>query len=225
MQFFIIVLLVCFFVFLFTLYFFSHDDFVFIRKNIGMEAIFNAAFTIGVLSLLFARTVYVISFPKPVFFSFLGFILFPYFPGLSLIGAVFGGIVCLVLYCWYKKFPLGRICDFFSLSLLSALPVGFAGTYLLGIKNIYIVSSIIFYLLFLVIGLKIFLRLSAKGKLKDGSISLLFIIIFSFFSVILNVTQSHFKIGITIENSVLFMGLIISISLFIFRELIWKANV
>lgn len=124
MQFLILVLLFCFFIFLFALYLLTRDDFVFIRKDVSLEKVFNMAFTTFAASILGARILYVILNPSSNFFNPLVFLLFPYFPGLSLVGGVGGGVLFLVFLCKYQKLPMGRLLDFFSISFLSALPMG-----------------------------------------------------------------------------------------------------
>jgi len=224
MQFFILVLLFCFSIFLFALYRFSQDDFVFIRKAVSMDTIFNAAFSVSLISLMISRVFYIFSFPKPVFFTFLGSVLFPYFPGLSLIGSVFGGAIFLSIYCFYKKIPAGRMLDFFSESLLFTLPVGFIFIYLVGGRASYFLISFIFYIIFLVSNIFIFHPLFTKGKIKDGALGLLFLSIFSLFTIIINIFTANLKFNYSLENIILFPGLIISLSLFIYKQFIARKS-
>ena len=90
MHFFIIVLIIGFVVFLFTLFFLSHEDFVFMRSNLPLDRVFNLAFVAGLLAFIFSRILYVFDNPSPALLSPLGFIVFPYFPGLSVVGGVVG---------------------------------------------------------------------------------------------------------------------------------------
>jgi len=224
MQFFILVLLFCFSIFLFALYRLSQDDFFFIRKAVSMEVIFNTAFTVAIISLIVARIFYIFSFPKPVFFTFLGSILFPYFPGLSIVGCVFGGGAFLSLYCLYKKIPIGRMLDFFSLSFLFALPVGFLFVYLVSGKSGHILASLIFYVVFLFVNIFTLLPLSTKGKIKDGVLGLIFLTVFSLLTIIVNIFAAKLKFVYTLENLILIPGLIVSLSLFIYKQFIAKKN-
>lgn len=224
MQFFIFVLLFCFFIFLFTLYRLSQDDFIFIRKGISSELIFNLAFLIAIFSLIFARLIYVFSYPKQVFFSFLGFFLFPYFPGLSIIGCVFGGAVFLTLYCLYKKYPLGRMLDFFSLSFLFALPIGFLFVYLVSGRPGHILASLIFYIIFLFVNIFTLLPLFTKGKIKDGVMGLIFLTVFSILTIVVSIFAAKLKFAYTLENLILIPGIIASLSLFIYKQFIAKKN-
>ncbi|OGH10195.1 MAG: hypothetical protein A2152_02800 [Candidatus Levybacteria bacterium RBG_16_35_6] len=224
MQFFIFVLFFCFFIFLFTLYQLSQDDFIFIRKGISVETIFNTAFSIAIISLIAARLLYIFSYPRPVFFTFLGSFLFPYFPGLSIIGCVFGGAIFLSIYSYYKKFPIGRMLDFFSVSLLSSLPFGFLFVFLLNLGNKFLLTSLVFYILFLIFTIFFLLRLSTKGKIKDGGIGLLFLIIFSIFTLVINIFIANLHFVYSLENIIIFPGLILSLALFIYKQLLGKRS-
>jgi hypothetical protein len=224
MQFLILVLLVCFFIYLFSLYRLSHDDFVFIRKTISMEMISNITLWTAFISLVVARIIYIFSFPKPVFFTFLGSVLFPYFPGLSLVGAVLGGSIFLSLYCFYKKIPLGRMLDFSAVSLLFSLPLGFLYIYFVSGRHTYILASLIFYIIFLLFTIFVSLPLLTMGKIKDGVLGLLFLVIFSLFTIIINIFVENFKFAYSIENIILFSGLIFSLSLLIYKQFIGKKS-
>ena len=155
MQFFIIVLLVCFVVFLYVL-------FVINRKNISLESIFNMAFLTAIFALFFSRLFYVLIHPRPVFFTILGFMLFPYFPGLSLIGATLGGLIFLLPYLKSKKIPVGKIFDLFALSCLSTLPVGYLGLIILSGNSIRSIFLLIVYTLTLIISAKFIFPLSLR---------------------------------------------------------------
>lgn len=189
MQFIIFVLILCFFLYLYVLYFLSKDDFVILRKDIPLDRVFNLALLTTLSSLIMSRAFYVISDPKPVFLNPLGFILFPYFPGLSQIGALLGGVIFLVLYSRWKKMPTGKFLDLFAFSYLSVMPLGYLGIILLNLGNpqiIHIVSFFIFTIVLVLFG-KLILPYSYKGVIKDGSLGLLFLITFSSISFLLNV--------------------------------------
>ncbi|MBI5044516.1 MAG: prolipoprotein diacylglyceryl transferase [Candidatus Levybacteria bacterium] len=181
MQFLIIILILCFIIFLFGLHVLAKEDLVFVRKNVTIELLFNLAFYTAGVGLLFARIVYVILHPSSGFLNPLVFLLFPYFPGLSLIGGVVGGILFLLFYK-RKKFPTGRIFDFFSMALLGALPFGFFGAELLrGMTDIFAGIFMPILLFFtLIFFVKVLLPLNNRGELKDGSLGLLVLIIMSF---------------------------------------------
>lgn len=202
MSFLFLVLLFCFLFFLYIVYFLSHDDFVILRTNTSMEKIFNAAFLVSIVSLFLARFFYVFFNPKNVFFNPLGFLLFPYFPGLSLMGAILGGylISLFILRSW--NLPVGRLLDFFSVGFLTVFPLGFVSAYLLSGQKLYpaFYFSVILYSLLLFVLIKFILPLSMGGKFKDGSLSLLFMFSFSLLYFFSNIALNFGRIAINPEN-------------------------
>lgn len=187
MSFFFIILIVCLVLFLFRLYHVANDDYILVKKNISLEEIFNCAFFYAIVSLLFARIFYVVLNPSPVFFSPLGFLIFPYFPGLSLVGGFIGGTVALYLYGRRKKFPMGRVFDFFTVSFSFILPFGLIGYFLL--SQDFSVGGLVKLIIFTIIALASNLYLHPKAsslEIKDGSISILFLIFFSLTMILTN---------------------------------------
>src|SRR3989344_6058385 len=99
----ILVILLCFFIFLFALFVLTRDDFVLIRKDVTLDVVFNISFVAFAVSLTSSRILYVILNPSSDFLNPLVFLLFPYFPGLSLLGAVAGRVLFLVIICKQLK--------------------------------------------------------------------------------------------------------------------------
>lgn len=158
----------------------ANDDYVLVKKNISLEEIFNCAFVYGLVSLLFARFFYVIFNPSPVLLSPLGFLVFPYYPGLSLVGGFIGGSIALFIYGKRKKFPMGRVFDFFTVSFTFILPFGLIGYLLL--SQDFSIGALVKLIIFTIIALAANLYLYPKAsslEIKDGSISSLFLIFFS----------------------------------------------
>lgn len=181
MHFYIFVLLIGFTAFLFTLFMLSHDDFVFIRKNLSMERVFNFAFLAALVALFSSRLLYVIDNPSPAFSSILGFIVFPYYPGLSVIGGVLGGLLSTLVIYRGKDMPIGRILDFFAFSFLTAAPIGLIGMLILlkgRIDYMYFGIQIIGYIIFLIFSYFFFLKRQIKA-VNDGKFCSLFLIFFS----------------------------------------------
>lgn len=183
MQLIFLVLLFCFFIFLYVLFYLSKDDFVIIRRDISIDRIFNVAFLTGIVSLFFARFFYVLFHPAKDLFNPLVFLAFPYVPGLSILGGIAGGALFCYTYARYKKMPAGKIFDLIVMSFISILPLGYLLTYLL----LFLQTSLFYNVLFLAsfIWLFLFLKIihpfSLKGEIKDGSLGLIFISLFSFF--------------------------------------------
>lgn len=181
MQLLILVLIVCFLVFLFCLHILAKEDLIFVRKNVTLEVLFNVAFFTAGIGLLSARIVYILLHLSFGFLNPLVFFLFPYFPGLSLPGGVVGGTLFVLLYK-RKKFPTGRIFDFFAMGLLASLPFGFLGFELLNAMDDLFTGVLlpIIYFIMLIFFVKILLPLNIRGEVKDGTLGYLFFLIFSF---------------------------------------------
>ncbi len=226
MQFSIIVIAICFFLFLYILYVVSKDDFLIIRKDIPMESIFNAAFLTAFISLLFSRFFYVIFNFNPVFKSPLGFLVFPYFPGLYLAGGIIGGVLSLMLYLSYKKLPIKRIFDFFSISLLAVLPLAVLGNGLLSNINNFILPLILFfvYLVVAIIFLKLIFPYAQRNRLKEGSLGALSLIAISILGFLTNLIQFWGKLGIFEKDSLLWALIFIaSVVAIVRQELVEKS--
>ncbi|HSX40659.1 MAG TPA: prolipoprotein diacylglyceryl transferase family protein, partial [Candidatus Saccharimonadales bacterium] len=176
MHFFILVLLFCFLIFLFCLFEISREDFVFLRKSVTTERLFNLAFLTMLVGLFCARVAYVLFHPSTTFLNPLAFLLFPYFPGLSLSGGIVGVAGFMYLYGGIKKLPVGRVSDFFSLCFLSALPFGSLLFFVLsGGKQNLILAGVTFfvYLLLFLIFLFQLLPIHRLSKMKEGRMSFL----------------------------------------------------
>lgn len=196
MQLYFLFLFVSFFISLFCLYKLAKDDIVFIRKNISLDQLFNLAFIITITGLFSARLVYVLSNPDRGFFNPLVFLLIPYFPGLSLVGGVFGSVLALIYYGRYKKFPVGRVLDFFVISLFAALPLGYLGVMfekgsLTFLESIFL--PILYIALFLIM-YKIFFPKLLQNNVQQGSIGTLGLILFSLISFLTSMVQN--KMGL-----------------------------
>lgn len=184
----------CLLIFLFCLYSLSHEDFLLMRKNISTENVFNFAFIIILGSFLFARICYVVFNFKPSFLNPLVFFLFPYFPGFSLSGGVLGGIIFIFFFSEFKKMPTSRILDFFALSFFSALPAGLFIKILndLFSKRLNSVFEPVILLIFLIIFI-ILLKMFQKGRLQEGTIGFLILIIYPIFYSLINFFENKEK--------------------------------
>src|SRR3989344_8182295 len=154
------------FIFLHTLYKLVKDDHVFLRKNIKVEEIFDIAFIVTAIGLILAQ----IAAPKNI--TFLTFF-------------VFGSSLSLLLIGKYKKFPLGRLFDFFTLSFLTALPILYLLESLLFKKIeliIYLISAFIYFSLAVYFN-KILLKRVMSRTIKEGNLSVYFMIFFSILSL------------------------------------------
>lgn len=222
MQFFFIVLIISFIIFLFSLYALAHDDFILLRRNISTEDVFNYAFISSVSTLLFARIFYVLVHPDPAFLNPLVFLIFPYFPGLSLLGGVVGGLLPFLFLARRHLFPIGRVLDFFSLSFLSSMPVGFIGYMLLSKdRSPIILSQFFFFLLLLLVIFFILIPKFKTGK-KDGIFGLIFLIAVSLNYIVKNIILTKQILGIEsiVSASILIFSLTLLSKLFLKEKFI-----
>lgn len=225
MQFFIVVLLICFFVFLYCVYLLANDDFIFLRRDVTMERLFNIIFVGGLVSLFFARLFYGLFYAKNILLNPFVFLLFPYFPGLSMLGGVLGaGVTFLFLATRKKKkLPLGRLADFFSIAFLVTLPIGFLGYFMFSEDGFSAMGAgimVITYLMLFLVFLRFLLPQLLNGKIKEGTITFIFLICFSMVSLISNAGP---KINIldffkNLENLILIATFITSVALLIKQE-------
>ena len=190
-----------------------------------MEKIFNMIF-IGIFpSLVMSRLFYGILYAKAILSNLWTFILIPYYPGLSLLGAVVGvGSYFLFLAVRRKdSFPLERIFDFFSIAFSISLPIGFLGYLLFSVTRIEIIKvaiqAIVYFIIFIIF-LKFFLNRLLTGKFKEGTISLLFLIFFSAVNLVINVFTKITLLGYfkNSENLILIFILLLAIGTVIRHE-------
>lgn len=224
MQLFIFVLLICLFVFLYCVFVLANDDFIFLRRDVTMERLFNTIFIGALISLLGARLFYGFS-AKNILSNLFVFLLIPYFPGLSLLGGVVGvGAYFLFLIKRREnQLPLERMFDFFSIAFLISLPIGFLGYILFspGMASIIkLGAQAIAYLVLFIIFLKFFLHRLLSGKFKEGTISLIFLICYAVVSLISNIfiKTDVLKYLSNFENIIFILIFMLSTGLLIYRE-------
>lgn len=232
MQFFIVILLICLFVFLYCVYLLAHDDFIFLRRDVTMERIFNIIFLGSLCSLFLARLFYGLFTlhqsgagftAKNILANPFVFLLFPYFPGLSMLGGVLGAGVFLGFLARRKNhLPLGRMSDFFSIAFLVTLPIGILGYFMFSEDSFPAIkagSLVVVYLILFVIFLRFLLPQLLNGKFKEGTITFIFLICFSIASLVEKFIGSIGKaFTFTIEDFILIVMLIASSVLLIKHE-------
>jgi hypothetical protein len=214
----LIVLIPSFLVFLYFLYKLVKDDYVFIRKNISLEQIFDIAFVVLFVSLFFSRFFFLLfhfDYHQNPFLSFFT----PGKGGFSFFGLIIGVITTLYLIGKYKKIPLGRLFDFFTLAIVVALPLGyFSSAFLLqGFSMASQLVNAIVYFIFAVFCVKYVHPKLTSRELKEGNLQILFLLFFSVVSLI-NVTMLSQKgkiVLVSIESITLVILFLISTALFI----------
>src|SRR6266851_2837112 len=93
--------------FLYALYRLVKDDYIFIRKGISLEQSFDIAFITLWVGLFVSRFLYLLFHLHVGENFFIDFFSFKN-GGLSLTGAIIGGILAVYLISKYKRLPLGR---------------------------------------------------------------------------------------------------------------------
>ncbi len=214
----IVVLIPAFILFLYYIYKLVRDDYVFIRKNISLEQMFDIAFIVMWVSLFFARLFFFIfnnMFNQNIFLQFFS----PKVEGLSLFGALLGGLGTLYLFAKYKKIPFGRLFDVFTLALVVSLPFGFIGSAVL-VHNFallaYLVNAFV-YLIFAIFCVKYVHPKLNSRELKEGNVQIIFLLFFSTV-LLINATMLRQQGKITlisIESIVLFVFFLFSLFLFL----------
>jgi len=228
MQFFFLILSVCLFIFLYCIYTLSNDDFIFLRRDVTLEKIFNIIFTGSLVSLFTARLFYGFSYGKTDFLNPFIFALFPYFPGLSLVGAIVGAGAYLVFLKTRSKnlLPSERIADFISISFLIALPVGFIGILLFsgGKEMLMLGLQALLYFVLFIIFLNFFLPRLLYKKIKEGTITLLFLIFFALINFVFSALSAVNPTEClrNFENVVLILIFVVALGLLFKHEQILK---
>lgn len=169
------------FVFFLSLFTLARDDYILLRKNVTLENVFNVGFLVLFAALLSARFVYVVLHFKSLFLHPLVFLVIFYYPGLSLTGGILGAVAFLFGYCIVRRFPSGRLFDLFSVSFLWMLAAGFVLAIVIRlVKKVpfvwfHIAPAALFVLITIVFA-AFLIPVYRRGRLRDGSLGLLFLI-------------------------------------------------
>lgn len=166
-------LIICFF----TLFVLCRHDFVLLRQNISLSQIFDALFVSLIASFLLGRALFMVNSLSSELLSIVRFLHVVKFPGIELYGIFLGTFLSLFI-IFMKKKGLYRIYDIFTLSFFPLALVS-----LLLQKSVY--SFFLFPVVILIISVILFIFfLTSHNKyiLRDGSISVLFVIILSVIS-------------------------------------------
>lgn len=205
-------------IFLYSLYKLVKDDHVFIRKGISLEQSFDIAFICLWVSLVVSRLFF-------LFFQYPGQNIFLNFfssklAGFSLVGAIIGAMIALYFVSKWKKLPLGRVGDFLSLSFLNALPFGYlAGTLMyaktnllhFGISTVSFLFSLLFFRKFL------YPKLLSRS-IREGTITILFLMFFSFVSLSTAFINALRTMHVTITGSNVAVAIMLVLTIILF----WK---
>ncbi|MBI3888123.1 prolipoprotein diacylglyceryl transferase [Candidatus Microgenomates bacterium] len=193
---------------MYCLYRLVKDDYVFIRKNLSPELAFDLAFITLWSSLFFARLLALIANPINGENPIVAFLSLNK-GGFSLLGAMFGALLALYLLAKSKKLPLGRLFDFFSLSGSISFSFGFGLSIVLvsGMERFILLGSAVVYLfLSLLYRFVLYPRLLNRS-IKDGTISIIFLMLFSCVAIITALLPFLQKQVISLSIPLLLSGL------------------
>lgn len=158
----------------------AKDDLVLLRYGIVEEAIVDIIVLASFAGFVGARFFHIITHLQDFGVDALRWVLFTYFPGLNLLGAIISGLFFLIILAKTRKLPLSVLLDYASLGFLVGAPFGFLGRFLTDSKNPYFhgVEALIIIALFLLL-----LYAKKKGIIrKDGFLALTFLSIFAIVS-------------------------------------------
>lgn len=212
--------LVCLLFFLYNFHLLIKDDFILIRKNLLPEQLFDLVFIGTFLGLLFSKIISasIISNSISIFFKHLFELSWN---GFTLTGFLIGCSISFYLLFKYRKLPLAHLFDLLTLSLLSAIPVGYfiALFFKQRFEIIYSLSLTIIYFIIQFLFWKILYPKIVNNKIKEGSLSAIFYITFSIISLISS-QVSNFKgqPHIDVETIILFLMLAYSTIVLIRNE-------
>ena len=220
-------ILISFLVYLFVLYKLSREDYVFIRKNITPEQIFNYAFLSGLSGFIFSHVIFVLSNTKLQGINLLDLVLFLKFPGLSLTGGIVGGLIFMILLSTNRKIPLGRLLDIFSLSILCTLPIGIILHAFIQSSNKLFFEFLIalIYIAFAIFFIRFLYPMLIRGALNEGIICKLFLVSYSCISLFTVIAEKRNTIftNFSLEHIILVVILFISLGFFIFNDLFTRS--
>ncbi len=193
----LIIILPSLIIFLYTLYKLCKDDHVFLRRNVRSEHFFDIAFIALAACWVLYKLIYSLN------------------PGILVFTLT--GAVSLFSLGKYKKIPIGRLFDFFSLSFLSSLPLWYLIRGILDKGNDRFVEIFfaIIYLATAAFFIKKLLPRLMSRNIKEGIISTYFIIFISLSSISLFIYKF-----ITINARIFTLENIISVTLLIITTIL-----
>lgn len=209
----IITIFLALLIYLFIFYNLSRDNFYFIRKGINMEQLYNVLFLGILVTILSAKFFYLV-------FNFIDHNLGTNQPhvlselhGFSVFGVLTGFYMSYLFLTQRRKISRLRFLDIAALAFLAALPLISIGLF----NNIYLlIMNSVLLLFFLLILMKKY----NNGRLKTGSLSLIFLIMVSLIVFLEDIYLLYFKnILLSKESFALFGLFLISCILLIRLEL------
>lgn len=217
------------FVFSLSLFTLSRDDYILLRKDVTLENVFNIAFFVLLIGLLSARFLYVVFHFKSLFLNPLVFLAVFYYPGLSLAGGILGALAFLLSYSVLRRLPVARLFDFFSVSFLWMQTAGFVFAIITRfVEHVsfvwFHVAPAAIFVLIAILFTAFFIPVYRRGRLRDGSLGLIFIISLFLASCVMSFSSTAFLLSRVInpETLILFPAALYSAFLLITREKLYK---
>ena len=164
----------------FILFILSKRDFVLLRKNISVSLIFDYMFIALLVAFIIGRLLFILESSQFFLISPLRFIHVLRLPGFSILGFFIGGFFA-VFFLFRKTKAISRIFDIFSLSFFPLFTASIFGS-----KISFGQITVPIFFIFLFILFIFLLKSHVTYRLKDGSISALFILFVSIFSFLIN---------------------------------------
>lgn len=156
----------------------ARDDILMLRANINEETIFDIVTLSSFFGLLGARISYILLHFQDFRFDFFRWILFTYFPGLHLLGAIFGVTTFFFFFAKTRKYPFFLLLDYATFGFLVAAPFAYIGNFFsekISVYPLQLISALLMGIL-----LAIFLIMKRQRIMqKDGVIALTFLIVFA----------------------------------------------
>jgi hypothetical protein len=170
----VLLFIIAFIFVLFLLFELSKNDFVLLRKNVSQHELFDKAFLSMLVGLFLGRVFYIVDIHNFSIFNPFRFFHLLKVPGLSLFGFLIGSLP-LLYYLLRKKKVVSRIFDIFFISLFPL----FIHTLITRNYSLIIPDIAIKIVLFIAgVGLLyVFIQFFKNYTLKDGSITLIILML------------------------------------------------
>lgn len=174
---------------LFLLFTLSRNDLILLRKDITLSKIFDSVFFFVLAGLFLGRSFYVLYVQNPLLLKPLAFLHIARYPGISLIGIFLGGLIILRVLI-RNKIAFPRVLDIFYLSFFPFLSLSLLYAPITHMYYIIIITLLISLALF-----SILLKVHKEYMLRDGSISLVILLIVSSYTLIREILSTKSTIS------------------------------
>lgn len=174
------------------------------------EDVFDIYFVSLFGGLFFARLIYVLANFNKFGFDVLKFILINGYPGLSLFGALYGGMFTFYLYLHRKKISFIELVDYFIPPLFLALAIGKIGSFLSGEESMVAIIESVSYIILVILTYRV-IRAIRRGNFVSGFSLYTFLLTYSGVNLLLdNLKLNHlyfFGFSVNFATSLLiFLG-------------------